>query len=170
MIILLTVSPHWLMCSYFSSIRSSLSDLPRAWLRYILQLFIFNSVDHVYNLGRDKVWLDNSTDTSVTSGDLHNLCGEFSFNSAVKIRISLCLALFILEDKWIVKIENQKLWDITRFWTIAIRDINNIIFFSFRRGSISIFSVELVISNILLNTHAVLEYFSGCGMEEIQWL
>lgn len=170
MIILLTVSPHWLMCSYFSSIRSSLSDLPRAWLRYILQLFIFNSVDHVYNLGRDKVWLDNSTDTSVTSGDLHNLCGEFSFNSAVKIRISLCLALFILEDKWIVKIENQKLWDIMRFWTIAIRDINNMMFFSFRRSSISIFSVELVISNILLNTHAVLEYFSGCGMEEIQWL
>lgn len=169
MIILLTVSPHWLMCSYFSSIRSSLSDLPRAWLRYILQLFIFNSVDHV-TLAEIRFGLIIRLTPLSHLGTFIIYVGKFSFNSAVKIRISLCLALFILEDKWIVKIENQKLWDITRFWTIAIRDINNMIFFSFRRGSISIFSVELVISNILLNTHAVLEYFSGCGMEEIQWL
>lgn len=54
-----------------------------------------------------------------------------------------------------------------RFWIIVIRDINNMKFFFFRRGSIFIFFVEFVIFNILLNIYVVLEYFLGCGMEEI---
>lgn len=170
MIILLTVSPHWLMCSYFLplGLHYQISREPD-WGIFFNCLFLIQLIMYI-TLAEIRFGLIIRPTPLSHLGTFIIYVGKFSFNSAVKIRISLCLALFILEDKWIVKIENQKLWDITRFWTIAIRDINNMIFFSFRRGSISIFSVELFISNILLNTHAVLEYFSGCGMEEIQWL